>query len=325
MPLTPLVADQEARLRQDARRLRAVGAGWQSRRRTARQEPAGTRPPTAGRVFPRGDGQLELLLLCEYATLNGGEQSMFSTLELRRPGRLLDPCHGPAERTAGRTHSRTGKSKSCPSPFAIPAGAALPRPQVREALADLLRRQRVDLLHANSLAMGRLAGPVAAELGLPSIAHLRDIVRLSRQAIVDLNCHTRLLAVSQATRDYHVAAGLCGRRPTCCTTAWTWPALHRGLPRAYLHRELGLPPEAILVGAIGQIGLRKGHDVLVEAAIRLAPRLPQVHYLIVGGRFSDKAESRSFEVQLHAAADGPLAAACTSWASAATWSGSSTN
>jgi glycosyltransferase involved in cell wall biosynthesis len=280
---------------------------------------------------------VELLLLCEYATLNGGEQSMLSTLEhVGRAGfsiRALAPPSGPL---ADALRLRQIEVE----PFSVrdPAGAALPRPQVREALAELLRRRRVDLLHANSLAMGRLAGPVAAELGLRSIAHLRDIVRVSRQAIADLNRHTRLLAVSQATRDYHVAAGLCAAKTH---VLYNGVDLARFAPRPAsgdLHRELGLSPDAPLVGAIGQIGLRKGHDVLVEAAIRLArrpesscrsikpthgngwvlpdgrdswqrepaPRLPEVHYLIVGGRFSDKAESRAFERRLHAAAEGRL-------------------
>jgi glycosyltransferase involved in cell wall biosynthesis len=248
---------------------------------------------------------LELLLLCEYATLNGGEQSMLSTLDdVGRAGfsiRVLAPPCGPL---ADALRARQIEVE----PFGVSdaAGAALPRPRVREALAELLCRRRVDLLHANSLAMGRLAGPVAAGLGLRSIAHLRDIVRLSRQAIADLNCHTRLLAVSRATRDYHVAAGLYG---TKTHVLYNGVDLARFAPRpssGALHRELGLMPEMPLVGAIGQIGLRKGLDVLVEAAARAAARLPDVHYLIVGRRFSDKAESWAFESQLRTAAAGSL-------------------
>ena len=37
----------------------------------------------------------------------------------------------------------------------------------------------VDLLHANSLSMARLVGPVARSLGVVSLGHLRDILRLS--------------------------------------------------------------------------------------------------------------------------------------------------
>jgi glycosyltransferase involved in cell wall biosynthesis len=70
---------------------------------------------------------------------------------------------------------------------------------------------------------------------------------------------------------------------------------------------LGLPREAQLIGTIGQISLRKGQDMLVRAAARLADRLAKVHYLIVGQRHSQKDESRRFESDLQAAAGGPLA------------------
>jgi glycosyltransferase involved in cell wall biosynthesis len=86
--------------------------------------------------------------------------------------------------------------------------------------------------------------------------------------------------------------------------------LERFQPRprsGYLHRELGLAPEADLVGTIGQICLRKGQDVFLRAATILSDKLPNVHCLIVGERWSDKSESRQFETDLHAAATGPLA------------------
>ena len=47
--------------------------------------------------------------------------------------------------------------------------------------------------------------------------------------------------------------------------------------------------------------------MLARAAARLAPALPEVHYLIVGERHSRKDESRAFEAALRAAAAGPLA------------------
>ena len=58
-------------------------------------------------------------------------------------------------------------------------GDRLPQSRLREEMSAILRRRRPALLHANSLAMGRLSGPVAAHLGLPSLSHLRDIVGLS--------------------------------------------------------------------------------------------------------------------------------------------------
>jgi len=187
------------------------------------------------------------------------------------------------------------------------AGERLPQKRLREELAGLLRRRRPKLLHANSVSMGRLSGPVAAELQLPSIAHLRDIIKLSTQAVADLNCHGRLLAVSHAVRNFYAACGLATKK-THVLYNGVDPARFRPRPGSgFLHRQLGLPPDAQLIGTIGQISLRKGQDVLARAAATLADDLANVHYVIVGERFSEKDESRKFEADLHAAAAGALA------------------
>ena len=144
-------------------------------------------------------------------------------------------------------------------------GVRFPLAELRRKLAEILRRHRPALLHANSLAMGRLSGPVAAELALPSLSHLRDIVTLSRQAIADLNCHSRLLAVSEATRQFHVAQGLAGEKTHVLYNGIDLERFRPRPPTGYLHQQLGLTRDVPLIGTIGQISLRKGHDVLAAA------------------------------------------------------------
>jgi len=194
-------------------------------------------------------------------------------------------------------------------PFDV-GGASGKRPSLatrREALAELLRRHRPHLLHANSLSMGRLSGPVARELEIPSLAHLRDVLKLSRRAIDDLNAHTRLLAVSAATRHFHVAQGLDANKNRVLFNGVDLTGFRPRSPTGYLHRELDLGQKAKLLGTIGQIGLRKGQDVLARAAAVVARRRDNAHFLIAGERFSGKEESRRFEAELRRAARGVLA------------------
>jgi glycosyltransferase involved in cell wall biosynthesis len=145
------------------------------------------------------------------------------------------------------------------------------------------------------------------ELALPSLGHLRDIVGLSAQAVADLNCHARLLAVSHATRAFHVAGGLTAEKTHVVYNGVDLQEFCPRSPTGYVHRELELPPESQLIGVIGQIGLRKGQDVLLCAARQIADQLPNVHYLVVGQRYSGKDESRRFERELHAVAQPPSA------------------
>lgn len=247
----------------------------------------------------------DVLIVCEYATLSGGERSMLATLDLVSHAgfsmAVAAPPDGPLAESLGARGIEV-------VPFTVRAGGAtIPQTRSRELLGEILRRRQPAIVHANSLAMGRLAGPVAHEIGLAGIAHLRDIVRLSAQAIRDLNRNGRLLAVSRATAEYHAAQGLDTGRLHVVHNGVDLELFHPRLATGYLHRELGLPPEAMLIGAIGQICLRKGFDTLVCAAQSLIDVLPQAHYLLVGERWSGKGESHELEQAIFAAAEGPLA------------------
>jgi glycosyltransferase involved in cell wall biosynthesis len=247
----------------------------------------------------------EILILCEYPTLNGGERSMLATLDGVRAGGFSPVAMAPADGPLANDLAARG-FELIPFQCRAADGTRIAQSRLREELAEMLRHRRPAVLHANSLAMGRLSGPVAADCRLASVAHLRDIIRLSGQAVADLNCHRRLLAVSQATREFHVAHGLDGTKTHVLYNGVDLEQFRPRPPTGYLHRELGLPADAQLIGNIGQIGLRKGQDVLLRAAARIAERSPNSHYLIVGERNSGKSESRQFESALGGAARGPL-------------------
>ena len=59
---------------------------------------------------------------------------------------------------------------------------------------------------------------------------------------------------------------------SCSTTASISTSFARGSPTGYLHRELGLPAHARLITTIGQLGLRKGTEVVLAAAAMVAGR-----------------------------------------------------
>jgi glycosyltransferase involved in cell wall biosynthesis len=174
-------------------------------------------------------------------------------------------------------------------------GNRLPREDACRNLCEAIQRYSPDLVHANSLAMGRLTGAIAGEFEIPSIAHLRDIIKLSTAAVDELNRNRLLIAVSEATKNYHVAQRLDAKK-TCFI--YNGVDCERFRPRnstGWLKQELNLPDDAFLIATIGQIGLRKGQDVLSEAAVLSATRLPNAFYLLIGERNSSKTESIEFE------------------------------
>jgi glycosyltransferase involved in cell wall biosynthesis len=172
-------------------------------------------------------------------------------------------------------------------------------------LAALIKQAAPHCVHANSLSMTRLLGGIAESCPVPCLGHLRDMMRISRASVDHLNRHDRLLAVSAAVKRWYVSQGVSAERIH---------VLHNGVdleefaPRAAsgrLLRELSLPESSILLGAIGQIGMRKGLDVLLEALAPTMARRRDVHLVIVGQRYSQKDEAVRFEERLRQLANSP--------------------
>ncbi|EAQ77895.1 glycosyltransferase family 4 protein [Blastopirellula marina] len=248
-----------------------------------------------------------VLYLCEYATLNGGENSLLSILPHVissgwRPT-ILGPSGGElstAIRAAGAAYQAWDLVDS--------QGRKRPLEPLRAELAEHIDRRRPDVVHANSLSMSRILGPIATPPQVVKLGHLRDILKLNRRVLDDLNQLHARIAVSQATRDFHVAQGL---------TATSSHVIYNGVDKSqffpaaathFLHAELGLPPETRLLATIGQIGMRKGVDAALRAfaQVRIAHR--DAHLLIVGERFSQKDEAIQYEASLHQyVADNQLA------------------
>lgn len=253
------------------------------------------RPRTIGNMTSRTKPR-RIALLFEYATLLGGERSMLACVDSLKTQAAdvnfvaVAPPHGRlAEALTGRG------VEIIPWMTMQPDGGRMSRELQQATLIDAVRRADPSVLHANSLSMGRLTGSIASQLQIPATAHLRDILHVSGAAMADLNRNALLIAVSHATRDAHVVRGL---NPDRVVVVHNGLDLEQFQPRPFqgrLHRELNLPDSATLIATIGQIGLRKGQDILAAAAVEIVRAVPDVHFLLIGERSSTKAESIQFE------------------------------
>jgi glycosyltransferase involved in cell wall biosynthesis len=237
---------------------------------------------------------LRIAIVCEYPTLNGGERSLLAMLPFWSTRQLQPFVLAPREGLLAGEMRRLGVAHVSLDLHGE-LGSRLPRVERERRLLSACGSVQPDLVHANSLAMGRLTGGISNRIAVPCTAHLRDILRLTRTAITHLNHNERLIAVSHATRSFQISQGIDPARVF---------VIHNGIdtgefrpqPRnGWLREELGLPPAALLIATVGQIGLRKGQDVLAAAAAINASSLREAHYLLVGERYSTKDESRVFE------------------------------
>nr|ADI22069.1 glycosyltransferase [uncultured myxobacterium HF0200_08J13] len=237
-------------------------------------------------------------ILFEYPSVNGGENSMLAALQHLASNAATEFHFAAIAPGSGALPDRLDELGIERQPLSIFAddGQRRPRDVVEDDIRTAVAELRPNLLHANSLSMGRWLGRIAHTLDVPVTAHLRDIIGLSNSAIRDLNRNVRLIAVSDATRDFHVAQGIEPAR-ICVVrngiNADSFAPCERS--RRAVRSELAIPEEAITVLTAGQIGLRKGLDTLAEAAVSLSATHSGIHWLLAGERFSTKAESIAFE------------------------------
>jgi len=258
-------------------------------------------------------------LLFEYPTVNGGENSMLAVAaHLADMESAAIELHAFAP-TAGDLARRLDEIRVDRSPWDVARnGSRRKRAVLITELAALASEYQLDILHANSLSMARLSGAASSGLPCPTSAHLRDILRLSGAAVRDLNRHSRLIAVSEATRKFHIQQGVDSERIVTVHNGidadrFTGSGLSSGEQdslaarrrvRRSVRAEFGIRDDSFVMLSVGQIGLRKGLDMLAEAAVLLADRTAgtdlfkqtgPVHLLLAGARFSTKPESIEHE------------------------------
>jgi glycosyltransferase involved in cell wall biosynthesis len=260
------------------------------------------RPKISGRPVI----MLHVAFLFEFPTLNGGERSMLAVLnELKGDSTFRFSAIAPPDGELANELARLGISVH---PLTIRHGdKKLPVDILHQQLRQTVQQIAPDVLHSNSLSMSRLAGQLdfPDQPELLKTGHLRDIIKLNARVISNLNANHALIAVSAATRDFHVGQGLDSNR---CHVIYNGvdTEIFRPRRRELVRAEIlpDLPQDAVVLLNVGQICLRKGQRQLAESLCQLLHDRQDVHLLIVGERHSAKAESIAFESAIQEAFTG---------------------
>jgi glycosyltransferase involved in cell wall biosynthesis len=164
------------------------------------------------------------------------------------------------------------------------------------ALARLLRDRQVDVVHTNSSKAGIVGRIAARRAGVPAVLHtvhgwpfhdhqrapVAAVWRLLERRTAPL-AH-RLVLVADSDRGKGLSAGI--GRPSQYVTVRSSLELDR-YGRSPTHRdsmraELGLPPDAAVVGAVNRLSPQKDPVSLVEAFAVVAAARPEARLLVVG-------------------------------------------
>ena len=266
-----------------------------------------------------------ILIIGEYGVLNGGERSFLTVAEhlIARGWSYVAAVPSDSD-----FESALQKIGVCNVGFTthMEDGTRLSQTELRDQIANLVQTVQPCLLHANSLSMSRLVGPM--DVGVPSVGYLRDILKLSKKAMADINQNDRIVAVSDATAQWHVAHGLdadcvvtiyngVDTKIFCpleaCGTSKTHTVETATAAVERLRSEFGFSADDRVLLYVGQIGMRKGISDLAEIFLRAVQEAPELKLLIVGERHSTKAEAIQYERDIREQLDGSSFGESVKW------------
>jgi glycosyltransferase involved in cell wall biosynthesis len=162
---------------------------------------------------------------------------------------------------------------------------------------DILRRNRIQIVHTNSMKAHVLGGISGRLVGAKVLWHVRDHVSppyLPPAAARAMRAAARVLPHHIVTVS-HSAARTIGRRDTT--------VIHQSVPLPPLGPER-THPSRLRIGIVGRIAPWKGQDIFLDAAERLAPRFPDAEFVVVGAAlFGEDELERSLRAR---AAEPPL-------------------
>ena len=170
--------------------------------------------------------------------------------------------------------------------YLINLAAVVPR------LVQLVRDENIAIVHSNSTT-AQIYGALAARCaGIPSIWHCRDLVNLGMLGRWLIRSSTRVIAISETVARHLAPYDHAGKVVTLLNGVDVEHFRPRDLG-AEVRKELGVPPDAVLVAMAGQLVPWKNHALFLRAASLAAADLPAARFLIVGDDiFGDQAVYR---------------------------------
>jgi glycosyltransferase involved in cell wall biosynthesis len=238
------------------------------------------------------------------------ENTVASVLGLRqKPGVEVHLLSGP---TTGPEGSLESEFAGTPEIFTRVPELVRPIHPLKDWLAlrrleKILREQKPDIVHTHSGKAGILGRLAARRAGVPVIIHhihgpsfgpfqglLANWIFTAAERYA-AGVTTHFVCSAQAMTRLYLAAGI--GRPEMYTRIFSGfpvePFANAANDPA-LRSQLGLAPDAFVIGKIARLAPLKGHEDLLAAFQKLLPQFPRARLLLVGdGRLRTQLEARA--------------------------------
>lgn len=151
-----------------------------------------------------------------------------------------------------------------------------------EMAVEVVRQNKIDVIHANLPNAHTLAGIVGRITNTPVVATIHSRSLWIQEVSVARTTGVNVVTVCQ---EAYMGALACGIPPDCVNLIHNGVDTRRFTPErsgAAFRESIGVDPETLLVGFVGRLSWEKGPDKFVEAARRIGDEYPGVRFAMVG-------------------------------------------
>ncbi len=151
-------------------------------------------------------------------------------------------------------------------------------------LVNLIRRERVELVHGNNDLYSHVASVLAANwTRRPYLMHMRGIRALTRVERWLMRRITHFIVLSKVGQAFYIKEGMPAERITMIHDALDLTVFNGHLDGRAMRRSLGIPDDAMVIGIVSRLVPKKGHWDLLHAVAQLSREFPRIRCVIVGG------------------------------------------
>lgn len=175
-------------------------------------------------------------------------------------------------------------------------------------ITDLVRLQRVDLLHAHMHRAQSLAGLVGSLAHIPTVMTVHGMDIPSWELGIQRTTGAFLTVVCQAAYTQALALGIPPEKVALVPNGVDLHAFRPQRSGARFRRTLQIPEAAFLVGFVGRFSFEKGPDMFVQMAQHIHRQRPDVHFVMVGDgplrqELASQVQTAGLEDHLHLAGE----------------------
>lgn len=154
---------------------------------------------------------------------------------------------------------------------------------------EIVRSEHIDLIHAHLPRAHVLAGLVGCLTQTPVVATVHGMTLTTQELGFSRTTGTHLITVCREAHLHALALGVPAERVTFIPNGVDINTFVPHISGQAFREQLGVSPEAPLVGFVGRLAWEKGPDQFIRAAAHVHRQRPEVHFALVGeGNMQDE-------------------------------------